>query len=150
MTKRLIFVIALLGACIAGLAFADGPVPEWVDTEVEVEGVGTSPLDLDNPVEVAAKLHSALVAGQWLVAFACVLMLLVWSLRHPMLLGRIAWFRTKMGGRALAYFVAAVLAAVPMILAGQAPSLALIPAILGAVWAAHGQWEDVKDVKGEG
>lgn len=103
------------------------------------------------PEEIAGDVYTKLRAGQWLVAFGGILMLLVWAIRAGLKAlsdrwSALEWFSGKLGGFVLAFGTTAALTVGTALTAGEPISLGLVSAALAAAWVAAGQWGHAKDV----
>jgi len=146
--KRLILILALLGAPAAALAqapdaapAADSQTPDVTEPEAAPAAV-VVPEEPGEAVELAGDLLSAVKSGQWTLVFVLVVMLLVYAAR--LAAGKVAklkWLNTKWGGWLLvmAGTMAGTLATA--LTAGQGISWSLVSSAITIGLAAAGAHE---------
>ncbi len=97
--------------------------------------------------ELASKLLDAVRAGQWGIAFGLALLLLIAGLRAKVLGSWIPWFKTRIGGYALAFATATGAVIGVAQAAGVGLSLGLLGAALWAGAGAIGLHQGQKDLR---
>lgn len=130
MTKRIAALATFIALSVVGAVAYAQPVMPDVD-----------------PAGFFSFLLEKLQAGEWIMAFGGALVGVVWVLR-TLLAPRVAWFKTRLGGWALNFGTAGVLAiGTAMMAAGPAAiSISLMMSAFSAALLASGGWAAVSDL----
>lgn len=144
MKKLLLSIFLLFTFAFPAMVHAQdaGVSDDVVSLSDSTAAVDVSP---DAPEDVFVALFDKVQGGEWLPAFGAVLILLVFASRKLLSI-RFKWFKTKLGGSALAFGISLVMAVATALLAGQAVTVGLVATALGVAWAAGGGWENFKDI----
>lgn len=103
-------------------------------------------IDTEDPGGLARGIYDAALAGKYKIGVGFLLMLLVFGLRSDYVLGRVAWFKTRLGGVTIAV-VTSVGAVIGLALAADAPiQVGVILNALGTALTAAGAWEWARDL----
>lgn len=118
--------------------------------EPSLLGAGTVVMSADDvaPGVGEAIEHAARAAadGQWLLALGGVLWLAIAVLRSRWLLGRVDWFRSRIGGYVINGAVAGITVIAATLYAGESVSVSTFLAAASAAMAASGLHQTSKDV----
>lgn len=147
-------VVAVLAIALATARAAETPppaVPVAISTGSGSALIDAVPvaaplaINTEDPGGLARGIYDAALAGKYKIGVGFLLMLAVFGLRSKFVLGRVAWFKTRLGGVTIAA-VTSVGAVLGLALAAGAPiQVGVILNALGTALTAAGAWEWARD-----
>lgn len=148
MKKHAIVLASIVAAVIVlGFTCANALAQVAVDAGVPDAGVVAAPVVVPSPDsdlgEFARALYGALTSGSYKVFAGLVLVGLTWGTRKY-LLGRVAWFKTKVGGFAIAFALSLSLTFGTALASGLDVTLILAVNALTTAAVAAGIWQWVQ------
>lgn len=111
--------------------------------------VTVTPTVYDDPVSMIIQAYDFMRTGKGTAAVGIVSMIVVWGLRSDYLLGRVAFFKTKLGGYLLGFAVPTIQYVAGALIAmedASAITFSLFVNAVGAGFLASGGWVALKDI----
>lgn len=145
----LIGVLAILVIAIASAHAAEALAAPAAAGSALIDAAPTASappaINTEDPGGLARGIYDAALAGKYKIGVGFLLMLAVFGLRSKFVLGRVAWFKTRLGGVTIAA-VTSVGAVIGLALAADAPiQVGVILNALGTALTAAGAWEWARD-----
>jgi hypothetical protein len=98
-----------------------------------------------DPMELGKEIYARIRSGEWLPAFAAMLVLLVWLVRR--FGGKmIPALKTKRGGYFVGVGAAFIVTLASWAASGEPFSFGILTGALGAAWAASGGYDTLRDM----
>ena len=114
-------------------------------TEPALPGSDTATAEPADPLKLGAEIYSRIRSGEWLPAFAALLMLLIWAVRR--FGGKLVpALNSKLGGYLVGVGTAFAVTLAAWASSGEPFSFGVLTGALGAAWAASGGYDTIRDM----